>query len=193
MPVLDNIVRLGSKLSGMREWRHTFPIVLALFCSGLSGLMALVFAAMTCIDVSVSALMTCVGMVAFSSVLMCFPKRRRFYALADRLKLVAEAATRLHLKDARRVAESEDWHPFLPQVWSIKAELHAVELRVPPVRAEVTNEVMHMPWNEFVVWGKLLEELSVYARERRYTSAVEACRRASAEFEARTGEPADLA
>ena len=78
MSAIEKVVDLGSKIPGMREWRHTFPIVFALFCSGLTGLLALVLGTTTCLVVSVSALMMCVGMVAFSGVLLLFPHRRRF-------------------------------------------------------------------------------------------------------------------
>ena len=194
MTALERVVDLGSKLPGMREWRHRFPIVLAVFCSGLSGLMALAVGAATCVEVSVSALMACVGMVVFSSVLM-FPRdRRRFYALADQLKPAAEAAAALQAKGARREADSADWHPMILKLWAIEAELRVAGFLVPPVRSQVTAEVkvMHMAWREFAVWGQLLSELHVYARERRHADAVEACRRASERFEAVTGEPANV-
>lgn len=191
MSAVEKVVDLGSKIPGMREWRHTYPIVFALFCSGLTGLLALFIGAGTCIEVSVSALMTCVGMVAFSGVLLLFPRRRRFYALADRLKPVAEISVRLLSRGATREASRADWNPFFRHMTTIEAELQAAGFPIPPVRYDVTEDVTHMPWREFMVWGKLLAQLTVYARERRYREAMKACQHACREYERVTGEPVD--
>ena len=192
MSAVEKVVDLGPKIPGIREWRHTFPVVFAVFCSGLTGLLALVLGTATRLEVSVSALMTCAGMVAFSSVLLFFPNRRRFYALADRLKPVDESAVTLLLRGATKEAYRDEWNPFFRQMTTIEAELKAVGFPVPPARFEVTKDVTHMPWREFMVWGKLLEQLTVYARERRYRAAMKACQHACEEYERVTGEPLDI-
>lgn len=191
MSAVEKVVDLGAKIHGVREWRHAFPIFFALFCSGLTGLLALFVGVATCVNVSISALMTCVGMVAFSGVLLFFPKRRRFYALADRLKPVAEAAAELLSRGATHEASRDDWNPFMRQMTTIEAELRVVGFPIPPVRFKVTERVTHMPWEEFRVWGRLLVHISVYARERGYREAMKACRQARHEYERATGESPD--
>ena len=189
MSAVEKIVQLGEKLPGAREWRHTFPIVLALFCSGLAGLIALAISTLTCVEISVSALMTCVGMVAFTSVLMFPSKRRRFYALAGQLKSAAEAALELDFTSPDDV-EGDEWPRFLQQLVAVEAELYAAGLLPPPVRVNTTGGERSMSQKQFDVWEPLLTQLHVFARERRYAKAVNACRKACLAFEAATGEPA---
>jgi len=98
MAVLEKAIDFGAKFPGMREWRYSFPVVLALFCSGSAGLVALAVGFVDCVQVSVSALMTCVGMVSFSGAILFPRNRRRFYALSSRLKSAAQAATKLDIR-----------------------------------------------------------------------------------------------